>query len=124
MQIPQQTAASDASISVHRSLTVSARSQRQRSWLLVAGFLILTGLGWTAVDRLLIGRNPIVVGILHSQTGPMAVSEKSMIDAEVLALEEVNAGGGLLGRQVKWVIADGGFGLADVYPTGREAHSR
>jgi len=107
MQIPQQTAASDASISVHRSLTVSARSQRQRSWLLVAGFLILTGLGWTAVDRLLIGRSPIVVGILHSQTGPMAVSEKSMIDAEVLALEEVNAGGGLLGRQVKWVIADG-----------------
>ncbi|NCA11475.1 ABC transporter substrate-binding protein [bacterium] len=53
-------------------------------------------------------RRPIIVGILHSQTGPMAISEKSMIDAEVLALEEINAGGGILGRPVRWVIADGG----------------
>lgn len=50
---------------------------------------------------------PIVVGLLHSQTGPLAGSEKPMIDAEVLALEEINAEGGLLGRPVTWVIADG-----------------
>ena len=37
----------------------------------------------------------------------MANSEKSLIDAEVLALEEINAKGGLLGRRVEWVIADG-----------------
>ena len=30
-----------------------------------------------------------------------------MIDAEVMAIEEINQQGGLLGRQVKWVIADG-----------------
>ncbi len=64
-------------------------------------------LGWLAFDKLLVNRAPIVVGILHSQTGPMAVSESSMIDAEVLALEQINASGGLLGRQVAWVIADG-----------------
>ena len=74
-------------------------------WLLAAS--LLAGLGWLALDRLLIDRRPILVGILHSQTGPMAVSEKSMIDAEVLALEEVNASGGVLGRPVRWVIADG-----------------
>ena len=62
---------------------------------------------WLGIDRLLIDRSPIVVGILHSQTGPMAISEKSMIDAEVLALEEINKAGGLLGKQVRWVIADG-----------------
>jgi urea transport system substrate-binding protein len=56
---------------------------------------------------MLVDRRPIVVGLLHSQTGPMAVSERSMIDAEVLALEEINAGGGLLGRPVRWVVADG-----------------
>jgi len=50
---------------------------------------------------------PIVVGILHSMTGPMEISEKSMVDAEVLALKEINADGGLLGRRVDWVIADG-----------------
>lgn len=73
---------------------------------------------WLIVDRLAIDRRPIVVGILHSQTGPMAVSERSMIDAEVLALEQINAAGGLLGRPVRWVIADG----ASDWPTfAREA---
>ena len=37
----------------------------------------------------------------------MAISEESMIDAEVMALKEINQSGGLLGRQVEWVIADG-----------------
>ena len=51
---------------------------------------------------------PIVVGILHSRTGPMAESERGVIDATVLALEQLNEGGGVLGRPVRWVIADGG----------------
>jgi urea transport system substrate-binding protein len=66
------------------------------------------GAGWFGIERLLADRRPIVVGILHSQTGPMAVSERAMIDAEVLALEEINRAGGLLGRRVRWVVADGG----------------
>ena len=78
----------------------------------------LAGLGWLLLDRLLVDRSPIVVGILHSRTGPMAVSENAMIDAEVLALEEINRSGGLLGRPVRWVIADG----ASDWPTfAREA---
>jgi urea transport system substrate-binding protein len=62
---------------------------------------------WLGLDRLFVDRSPIVVGILHSQTGAMAVSENSMIEAEILALEEINAAGGLLGREIQWVIADG-----------------
>jgi urea transport system substrate-binding protein len=50
---------------------------------------------------------PIIVGILHSRSGPMKISEESMIDAELLALEEIREQGGLLGRKVQWVIADG-----------------
>jgi urea transport system substrate-binding protein len=52
-------------------------------------------------------RAPILVGLLHSQTGPWAVVEKSMLDAELLAIEHLNAAGGLLGRPVQAVIADG-----------------
>ena len=52
-------------------------------------------------------RPPIVVGLLHSQTGPLAISEKSLIDAEVLALEEINARGGVAGRRVEVRVADG-----------------
>ncbi len=49
---------------------------------------------------------PIRVGILHSETGPMAISEKSMIDAEKLAIEEINERG-FLSRQIECVVADG-----------------
>jgi len=78
------------------------------AWVTVAGLVASAAVGWLLLDRLLVNRQPIVVGILHSQTGPMAISERSMIDAEVLALEQINASGGLLGRPVHWVIADGG----------------
>lgn len=48
----------------------------------------------------------IKVGILHSQTGTMAVSEKPVIDATLLAIEEINNNGGVLGRQIEPVIVD------------------
>ena len=50
---------------------------------------------------------PIKVGILHSRSGPMAISESSMVDGEMLAIEEINAKGGLLGHRIEAVIADG-----------------
>jgi len=49
----------------------------------------------------------IRIGVLHSLTGTMAVSEKPLVDALRLAVEEVNAQGGLLGRPVEMVVADG-----------------
>ena len=57
-------------------------------------------------------REPIVVGILHSLSGPLAEDEKPLIEAERLALEEMNRAGGLLGRRLEWVIADGGSDAA------------
>ena len=84
-----------------------AAGRRWRPWLALAGLGAAVCAAWFGLDRLLVDRRPILVGILHSQTGPMAVSERSMIDAEVLALEEINAAGGLLGRPVRWVVADG-----------------
>jgi DNA-binding winged helix-turn-helix (wHTH) protein len=41
---------------------------------------------------------PITVGVLHSLTGTMAYSENPVVDATLLAVEEVNQRGGLLGR--------------------------
>ncbi|QXP83462.1 ABC transporter substrate-binding protein [Methylococcus sp. ANG] len=52
-------------------------------------------------------RPPIRIGILHSLTGAMAISEKSAVDAELMAIDEINAAGGLLGRRVEAVVADG-----------------
>ncbi len=50
---------------------------------------------------------PIRIGVLHSLTGTMAVSEKPLVDAVRLAVEEINAAGGLLGRPVAMVVVDG-----------------
>lgn len=86
---------------------VSRPRHSLRRWLAAAALAALLAGSWFVIDRLLVNRRPIVVGLLHSQTGPMAVSERSMIDAEVLALEEINRQGGLLGRPIRWVIADG-----------------
>lgn len=66
-----------------------------------------------AVVALLLGRRPgvprppIRVGILHSLTGTMAISERAVVDATRLALEQINDQGGLLGRRVEAVVADG-----------------
>jgi urea transport system substrate-binding protein len=49
----------------------------------------------------------ISVGILHSLSGTMAISEKSVVDAEQLAIEEINKAGGVLGKQIAAVVEDG-----------------
>ena len=52
-------------------------------------------------------RAPIRIGVLHSMTGTMAISEKSLVDAVAMAVEEINDAGGVLGRRVEMVVADG-----------------
>lgn len=51
--------------------------------------------------------SPIRIGVLHSFSGTMAANERPLVDAVRLAVEEINAGGGLLGRPVEMVFADG-----------------
>lgn len=50
---------------------------------------------------------PVRVGILHSLSGTMAESESSLVDSALLAIEEINESGGVLGREIDPVIADG-----------------
>ncbi|HIF51888.1 MAG TPA: ABC transporter substrate-binding protein [Thiotrichaceae bacterium] len=50
---------------------------------------------------------PLKVGILHSLTGTMAISESSVVDATQMAIDEINASGGLLGRHLEAVVVDG-----------------
>ena len=50
---------------------------------------------------------PIRVGVLHSLTGTMGNSGSSVADATLLAVDEINNSGGLLGRPVEAVVTDG-----------------
>ncbi len=49
----------------------------------------------------------IKIGILHSLTGVMAVTEKPVVDAALFAIDENNKSGGVLGKKIVPVVADG-----------------
>ena len=50
--------------------------------------------------------DPVKVGILHSLSGTMAISEAPIKEVVLMAIEEINAAGGVLGRKVEPVIED------------------
>ena len=52
-------------------------------------------------------KKTVKVGLLHSLTGTMSISEIAVRDAELLAIEEINNAGGILGCQIKVVEEDG-----------------
>ena len=45
--------------------------------------------------------------MLHSLTGTMAISEIPLMEAEILAIEETNERGGVLGRKIEYIVEDG-----------------
>lgn len=58
----------------------------------------------------------VTVGILHSVTGTMAISETGSVQAEKLAIDQINAMGGVLGRKIDYIQEDG----ASDWPTFAE----
>jgi urea transport system substrate-binding protein len=78
----------------------------RRSHLLIIAIILATVLGGVLLLRPTLAP-PIRIGVLHSMSGTMALNERPLVDAVRLAVEEINAAGGLLGRQVEMVVADG-----------------
>ena len=82
----------------------------------------LTGLSYgqptAAVNttKLAVTDTEVTVGQLHSSTGTMAISETGSIQAEQLAIDQINAMGGILGRKIKVIKEDG----ASDWPTFAE----
>src|SRR3954467_192896 len=58
----------------------------------------------------------VKVGILHSLTGTIAIAEASVVDAEKLAIEQINAAGGVMGKKIDVIVEDG----ASDWPTFAE----
>ncbi len=57
---------------------------------------------WTASAA----EDSVKVGILHSLSGTMAISEISCKDASVMAIDEINAKGGVLGKKIEAIVVD------------------
>lgn len=69
--------------------------------------MVLTGCGANQTAQGPASEDTIKVGIMHSLSGTMAISEVSVKDAELMAIEEINAAGGVLGKKLEPVIEDG-----------------
>ncbi|HET6788332.1 MAG TPA: urea ABC transporter substrate-binding protein [Aquabacterium sp.] len=103
------------------------KSAQRRKLLQGAAALPALGLGGLAMaqtpptakvntTKLAITDTEVTVGQLHSATGTMAISETGSIQAEQLAIDEINAMGGILGRKIKVIKEDG----ASDWPTFAE----
>jgi urea transport system substrate-binding protein len=62
----------------------------------------LAALGFTAAHA----QETIKVGVLHSLSGTMAISETVLKDTVLMAIDEINAKGGLLGKKLEPVVVD------------------
>ena len=51
-------------------------------------------------------KEPIKIGILHSLSGTMAISETSLKDVALMTIDEINKSGGVLGRKLEPVVVD------------------
>jgi len=72
--------------------------------------------GTMLFSREVAAADKVKVGILHSLSGTIAIAEKSVVDAEMLAIEQVNKAGGVMGKLIEPVIEDG----ASDWPTFAE----
>jgi urea transport system substrate-binding protein len=62
---------------------------------------------WHLIAHFKPHKQTIKIGIIHSLTGDLAISEKPVVDATMLAIKEINQAGGVLGKQIEPIIADG-----------------
>src|SRR6185295_5433142 len=80
----------------------------RRDFLKTAGAIgvgAAAGIGFPAVLRAQ-GGGSVKVGVLHSLSGTMAISEVSLRDVCMMAFEEINARGGVMGKKIEPVVVD------------------
>jgi len=70
----------------------------------VVGAGTAAGIGFPSVLRAQGGT--VKVGVLHSLSGTMAISEVSLRDVCMMAFDEINAKGGVLGKKIEPVVVD------------------
>ncbi len=68
-----------------------------------AGTALGAGLGFPNVLK---AQETVKIGVLHSLSGTMAISEVSLRDVVLMAVEEINAKGGVMGKKISPVVVD------------------
>ncbi len=84
----------------------SREGQTMFSKLRMLGALVGASLLATSVVPVHAAEDTIKVGILHSLSGTMAISETTLKDAMLMLIDEQNKKGGLLGKKLEPVVVD------------------
>ncbi len=113
------------------TIRYSAGSRLTKAWKRFLGAAVIGGAAFTPIPALAgpalptsqvnttglaVTDDTVTVGIMHSVTGTMAISETGSVQAEKLAIDQINAMGGVLGRKIKFIQEDG----ASDWPTFAE----
>ena len=77
-----------------------------RLYSIVAIGLLLLVVGMLSVEEADAGHHEVKIGVLHSLSGTMAISETSLRDVVLMAVEEINTAGGVMGKQIAPVVVD------------------
>ena len=72
-------------------------------WIRITGLLLAAGMTFSGIAK---AQDTIKVGILHSLSGTMAISETTLKDTDLMMIEEQNKKGGLLGKKLEAVVVD------------------
>jgi len=68
--------------------------------------ILITVLAITIISSISIAADTIKVGVLHSLSGTMAISETTLKDTVLMMIEEQNKKGGLLGKKLEAIVVD------------------
>src|SRR5438445_1391124 len=82
-------------------------SMQRRSFLQRLALYAALATSGLAVAPQVLAADTIKVGILHSLSGTMAISETVLKDVTLMAIDEINAQGGVMGKKLEPVIVDG-----------------
>lgn len=78
---------------------------QRRDFLKLSGLtLAMTAAGLTSLP--VYAADPIKVGILHSLSGTMAISETALKETALMTIDEINRAGGVMGRKLVPVVVD------------------
>jgi urea transport system substrate-binding protein len=90
----------------------------RRRFMKTGGTMMALGAasGASLLPSLASAQETVKLGLLHSLSGTIAIAEAALVEAEKMAIEEINASGGVMGRKIEAVIEDG----ASDWPTFAE----
>jgi urea transport system substrate-binding protein len=88
---------------MHIESTHIAKPLSRRGWLAAAAGLVL---GLTTFTSAKAADDTIKIGILHSLSGTMAISETTLKDVMLMLIDEQNKKGGVLGKKLEAVVVD------------------